>query len=52
MVTNPIFSTKMKFQNEYYGGEFACVRDEFRIGKKNRLRKEIKKICITLDRDL
>tara|TARA_Y100001936_G_scaffold122204_1_gene119495 strand:+ start:15967 stop:16995 length:1029 start_codon:yes stop_codon:yes gene_type:complete len=48
LVINPIFSTNMKFQNEYYGGEFACVRDEFRVGRKNRLRKKIKKICITL----
>ncbi len=48
LVINPIFSTRKKFANEYYGAEFACVRNEFRISKKSKLRKKIKKICVTL----
>jgi len=48
LVINPIFSSTKKYPNEHYGSEFACVREEFRIFKRVKLRKKIKKICITL----
>lgn len=48
LVINPIFSTTKKLSNEYYGSKFACVRDEFRIFERTKIRKKIKKISITL----
>jgi spore coat polysaccharide biosynthesis predicted glycosyltransferase SpsG len=48
LIFNPIFSTKSKLLNENYGSEFACVRDEFRIFERSKIRKKIKKISITL----
>ena len=48
LVINPIFSSVRRFSNEYYGSEYACVRDEFRIFDRNEIRKKIQKICITL----
>ena len=47
LVFNPIYYTKNKFKNEFYGEQFACVREEFRIKKRNRIRKKVKKIVIT-----
>ena len=48
LIFNPIFSTTSKLSNEYYGTEFACVRDEFRIFERTKIRKKIQKISITL----
>jgi len=48
LVFNPIFSNKKQFRNEFYGADFACVRDEFRIFKRNTIRKNIEKITITM----
>ena len=48
LIFNPIFSTKTKLSNEYYGSKFACVRDEFRIFERSKIRKKIEKISITL----
>ena len=48
LVFNPIFSTTKKLSNEYYGSKFACVRDEFRIFERTKIRKKIEKISITL----
>ena len=48
LVFNPIFSNVNKLKNEFYGAEYACVRDEFRIFKRKTVRKKIKKITITL----
>ena len=45
LVFNPIYYTKNKFKNEFYGEQFACVREEFRIKKRNRIRKKVKKIA-------
>jgi len=47
LVFNPIYYTKNKFKNEFYGDQFACVREEFRIKKRNQIRKKVKKIVIT-----
>lgn len=48
LVFNPIFDSKKRFKNEYYGSNYACVRDEFRIFSRKDLRKVVKKIVITL----
>ncbi|MGY5148926.1 MAG: cytidylyltransferase domain-containing protein [Candidatus Nitrosopumilus sp. bin_68KS] len=48
LVFNPIFSNYKKFRNEFYGANFACVRDEFRIFKRNTIRRNIEKVTITL----
>ena len=48
LVINPIFSTTKKLSNEYYGSKFACVRDEFRIFERTKIRRKIEKISITL----
>ncbi len=48
LVINPIFSTTKKLSNEFYGSKFACVRDEFRVFCRAKIRKKIKKISITL----
>jgi spore coat polysaccharide biosynthesis predicted glycosyltransferase SpsG/CMP-N-acetylneuraminic acid synthetase len=48
LIFNPIFSTTSKLSNEFYGSKFACVRDEFRVFCRAKIRKKIKKISITL----
>ena len=48
LVFNPIFSNNKKFKNEFYGADYACVRDEFRIFKRKPLRRKIEKVTITL----
>jgi len=48
LVFNPIFSSNKRFKNEFYGADYACVRDEFRIFKRKIIRKKIEKITITL----
>ena len=48
LIFNPIFSATTKLSNEYYGSEFACVRDEFRIFQRTQIREKIEKVSITL----
>jgi len=48
LVFNPIFESKDRFPNEFYGSNYACVRDEFRIFERKQIRKSIEKIVITL----
>ncbi|MAS77072.1 MAG: hypothetical protein CMG15_00320 [Candidatus Marinimicrobia bacterium] len=47
LVFNPIFSKKRPLTKEFYGGKYACVRDEFRIWTNTVNRKETKKILIS-----
>ena len=47
LVFNPIFNEKKALTKEFYGGEFACVRDEFRMWTSNVLRKNVKKILVS-----
>lgn len=47
LVFNPIFEKQKSLSNEFYGAEYACVRDEFRIWKNKTLSKNVKKILIT-----
>jgi len=47
LVFNPIYYAKNSNKNEFYGEKFACVREEFRIQKRNRIRKNVKNIVIT-----
>mgnify|MGYP001258942318 CR=1 FL=1 len=35
-------------KNEYYGPNYACVREEFRIFKRKKIRKRVENIAITL----
>ena len=48
LVFNPIFESKKQMKNEYYGPNYACVREEFRVFKRKKIRKNIKNIAITL----
>ena len=47
LVFNPIYQSKIKYSKKFFGSEYACVRDEFRILKSKPTRKNIKKILIT-----
>jgi len=47
LVFNPIFSQKKPLTKEFYGGNYACVRDEFRIWSNDIFRKDVKKILIS-----
>jgi spore coat polysaccharide biosynthesis predicted glycosyltransferase SpsG/CMP-N-acetylneuraminic acid synthetase len=47
LVFNPIFKDGKKLTQEFYGGKYACVRDEFRIWKNLFLRKNVQKILIS-----
>ena len=55
---NPIFNTASKsfkssmknyrkFENEYFGSDYACVRDEFRMWKRETQRRDVKDILIS-----
>ncbi len=48
LVFNPIFESKKQMKNEYYGPNYACVREEFRVFKRKKIRKDVKNIAITL----
>ena len=48
LVFNPIFESKKQMKNEYYGPNYACVREEFRVFKRKEIRKHVKNIAITL----
>tara|TARA_B100001540_G_scaffold308603_1_gene323534 strand:+ start:3896 stop:5545 length:1650 start_codon:yes stop_codon:yes gene_type:complete len=47
LVFNPIFKQKRPLTKEFYGGNYACVRDEFRIWSNNIFRKNVTKILIS-----
>lgn len=46
LVFNPIYYDKNSTR-EFYGHKFACVRDEFRVSKIPKIRKNVKKIAVT-----
>ena len=46
LVFNPIYHSPKNSSNEYYGPNFACVRDEFRMWEPAKLRKTIKHVVI------
>ena len=48
LVFNAIFENKNKLNHEYYGSEYACVRDEFRVFNRIKQKKKFSKIAITL----
>lgn len=48
LVFNPIFESKKPLKNEYYGPNYACVREEFRVFKRKKIRRYVKNIAITL----
>jgi len=48
LVFNPIFENKNILNHEYYGSEYACVRDEFRVFSRIKQKKKFSKIAITL----
>ena len=48
LVFNPIFENKKQMKNEFYGSNYACVREEFRVFKRKQIRKNVEKIAITL----
>ena len=47
LVFNPIFSQKKSLTKEFYGGNYACVRDEFRIWSNNVFKNKVTKILIS-----
>jgi len=47
LVFNPIYQSKIKNSKKFFGSEYACVRDEFRILKSKIPKKNITKILIT-----
>ena len=58
LLFNPIFNTASKnfkilssshkkLRNEFFGSDYACVRDEFRMWKRKSLRKQVKNILIS-----
>ena len=58
LVFNPIFNTASKnfkilnnshkkLKNEFFGSDYACVRDEFRIWKRKSLRKKVANVLIS-----
>ena len=46
LVFNAIYYDKNS-TSEFYGHDFACIRDEFRITKTPRIRKNVKTVAIT-----
>ena len=47
LVFNPIYYSKIRVKNEFYGDKFACIRDEFRKKRSITVRKQVEKISIT-----
>ena len=48
LVFNPIYYSKKIRPNYFFGSEYACVRDEFRIWRKDRkINKKVSQILIT-----
>jgi len=46
LVFNPIYHSEKNSHKEYYGPNFACVRDEFRMWESGKLRKTPKNVVI------
>ena len=47
LVFNPIYYSKKKSNNIFYGSQYAAVRDEFRIWQNDVINKQVKKVLIT-----
>jgi len=47
LVFNPIYYSKKKSNNIFYGSRYAAVRDEFRIWQNDIINKQVKKVLIT-----
>ena len=47
LVFNPIYNSEKKLKNEFYGANYACVRDEFRIWNNKSISKIVQCILIT-----
>jgi len=47
LVFNPIYYSKKKEKNEFYGEKYACVREEFRKSSKINIKKNVRKVVIT-----
>lgn len=47
LVFNPIFNIKKPISNEFFGGNYACVRDEFRLFTNSIIQKNVKKVVIS-----
>lgn len=47
LVFNPIYYSKIKSKNIFYGSRYAAVRDEFRIWQNNVINKKVTKVLIT-----
>jgi spore coat polysaccharide biosynthesis predicted glycosyltransferase SpsG/CMP-N-acetylneuraminic acid synthetase len=47
LVFNPIYDDDKKHKNEFYGANYACVRDEFRIWKNKPISKTVQCVLIT-----
>ncbi len=47
VVINSLYDEKYKLTNHYWGKEYYCLRDEFRIVKPRTISKEVKKILVT-----
>ncbi|SVD09271.1 uncharacterized protein METZ01_LOCUS362125, partial [marine metagenome] len=58
LIFNPIFNTASKnfkiltrshkkLKNEFFGSDYACVRDEFRMWKREGQSREVKNILIS-----
>ena len=47
LVFNPIYYSKTKSKNIFYGSRYAAVRDEFRIWQNDVINKQVSKVLIT-----
>jgi len=47
LVFNPIYQEKRAFKNEHYGAKYACVRDEFRIWQRSKVRDQVEQIIVS-----
>ena len=48
LIFNPIFFSRTKKKNEYFGSDYACVRDEFRIWQNDSrpIKKNVENVLI------
>jgi spore coat polysaccharide biosynthesis predicted glycosyltransferase SpsG/CMP-N-acetylneuraminic acid synthetase len=47
LVFNPIYISKSKNKNEFYGNNFAAIRDEFRIWEPLSFKAKVNRVLIT-----
>jgi len=47
LVINPLHFSKNKNPKKFYGSDFSCIRDEFRMWKTDKIKKNVKNILIT-----